>query len=100
MDISVYFCDAGNSNADAFMDFLQMLVHLDNIMQCTAILFDLYKRLQDSGVYFCEARNGAGKARSRNATLKVAGECVRVWNSNEDCVAFGEQKMCEKESDF
>ena len=82
------------------MDFLQMLVHLDNIMQCIAILFDLYKPLQDSGVYFCEARNGAGKARSRNATLKVAGECVRVWNSNEDCVAFGEQKMCEKESDF
>ena len=25
---------------------------------------------------------------------------VCVWNSNEDCVAFGEQKMCEKESDF
>ena len=33
-------------------------------------------QLQDSGVYFCEARNGAGKARSRNATLKVAGEMI------------------------
>ena len=33
-------------------------------------------QLQDSGVYFCEARNGAGKARSRNATLKVAGEII------------------------
>ena len=77
IDISVYFCGAGNSN-DAFMDFLQMLVHLDNIKQFIAILFDLYNPLQDSGVYFCEARNGAGKARSRNATLKVAGECVFV----------------------
>ena len=36
-------------------------------------------QLQDSGVYFCEARNGAGKARSRNATLKVAGEIILDW---------------------
>ena len=33
----------------------------------------IYKPFQDSGVYFCEAQNRAGKARSRNATLKVAG---------------------------
>ena len=38
-------------------------------------------QLQDSGVYFCEARNGAGKARSRNATLKVAGEMILDWTT-------------------
>ena len=37
------------------------------------------KPFQDSGVYFCEARNGAGKARSRNATLKVAGVCICIF---------------------
>ena len=29
--------------------------------------------LQDSGIYWCEAANSVGKARSRNATLEVAG---------------------------
>lgn len=34
------------------------------------------RKESDSGVYWCEAANGLGKARSRNATLTVAGKSI------------------------
>lgn len=33
------------------------------------------KRESDAGVYWCEARNDFGVAKSHNATLTVSGEC-------------------------
>ena len=57
--------------------YLSISLHIHTrALYCFHQIMQNRLQLQDSGVYFCEARNGAGKARSRNATLKVAGEII------------------------
>ena len=43
----------------------------------SSLYFVEVRREEDAGVYWCEATNRHGAARSRNATLHIAGGCPR-----------------------
>jgi len=55
------------------------------------------KKVQDSGIYWCEAANSVGKARSRNATLEVADLNGPIQTTTEHLEMYTNPPGCPEE---